>query len=1054
MHGRRSRRFFLSLGAATLAAAPGCTRTFYREQADRDVAAVLTQKNISPQWAIGNWYAYPHPKARFGDPSRPDRPPYPPDDFAARILSPNPQHPTKLSGAGRHEGYGYLELLGAWDAENQATDAAAADNPAVPPVLPPAPTPEKVGPPKPVNPVGVRGPGGSPRESVVTPIAQVAVVAPVTGPHPPGIVEITRSSAAVPAPATPTIARGPVITEVRQAGGEIRPAGGSAPDSKVTPAVVVVPDPMPVRLPEIPLAPGAKAAQPPVPRKDGEPAPLPGSVAPGAAGPPAPGREPYVPGPTPLTGDQANAYLRALQVNDSGFLVQLNQAVELGVLTAREFQDRREDLYLAALPVTLERFQFAAQAFLTEQVVRSSVGGGFSGGPSNTWANSVTGGLTKLFPTGATLLARFANQVVIDLSGSKPITSVSNFTLNVLQPLLRGGGYAVTLEPLTQSERNLLYGVRSYARFRKLFYVAIAAGGGITNNPYSFQGLSVNLGRGIGGNLTAPSVGFLPLLLQSAVLGNQRENIARLESLLQQYRAYAENGQIPDLQVSQVEQSLLSNRTQLLGTSNFNNAGANGIRGYLDSLDNFKLQLGVPLTTGLKLEAGPLRPINQQLQRFEDLYTQSRGLEEEARKLADPALNVNLFRPGWRQILTGSPLVRGTQFAQVIAGQWAAWDRSKLTDEALRKQVSKYADDRRRLLEKRADRLAQTPPVADPPDEVRALAQVTREIELGEFEQAVRFYESQPWLKEKGSLRATIQAGAFRDVLSTFYQVVLEARTERLEAIRRQWPRLPGLPVDGIDLLEVPLDDAYTAGIQSALTHRLDLMNARGQVVDAWRQIKVQANTLQGVFNVQYNLQGSTPPLGSNPLAFSTPQTQNQLTFNFQLPLVRRAERNNYRAALIGYQRQRRTLMAFEDNIANDIRADIRVARTVAELYRIQQRLIEIGYFQVDSARETQFAPLAAGAQPDPANSAALTNQVLQAQSGLVNAQNTLYTIWVNYLSARMTLYLDLELMQLDERGVWCDELVPGNDRPGRPGLELAPRGEPVLAPRAAGEPR
>jgi hypothetical protein len=33
------------------------------------------------------------------------------------------------------------------------------------------------------------------------------------------------------------------------------------------------------------------------------------------------------------------------------------------------------------------------------------------------------------------------------------------------------------LEPLTQVERGLLYDVRSYARFRKLFHVAIAAGG-------------------------------------------------------------------------------------------------------------------------------------------------------------------------------------------------------------------------------------------------------------------------------------------------------------------------------------------------------------------------------------------------------------------------------------------------------------------------------------------------------------------------------------------------------------------------------------------------
>ena len=47
---------------------------------------------------------------------------------------------------------------------------------------------------------------------------------------------------------------------------------------------------------------------------------------------------------------------------------------------------------------------------------------------------------------------------------------------------------------------------------------------------------------------------------------------------------------------------------------------------------------------------------------------------------------------------------------------------------------------------------------------------------------------------------------------------------------------------------------------------------------------------------------------------------------------------------------------------------------------------------------------------------------MLNAQSNLVQAQNALYAIWVSYLTARMNLYLDLELMQLDDRGVWCDE--------------------------------
>ena len=42
---------------------------------------------------------------------------------------------------------------------------------------------------------------------------------------------------------------------------------------------------------------------------------------------------------------------------------------------------------------------------------------------------------------------------------------------------------------------------------------------------------------------------------------------------------------------------------------------------------------------------------------------------------------------------------------------------------------------------------------------------------------------------------------------------------------------------------------------------------------------------------------------------------------------------------------------------------------------------------------------------------AALTQQVLQAQSSLLQAQNDLYTIWVNYLTARMSLFLDLFIL-------------------------------------------
>src|SRR5262249_58455554 len=76
----------------------------------------------------------------------------------------------------------------------------------------------------------------------------------------------------------------------------------------------------------------------------------------------------------------------------------------------------------------------------------------------------------------ALLLLQMSNQVVVEMINGRPNTSLGALTLELSQPLLRGGGYAVTLEPLTQAERNLLYAIRNYGRFRKIFYVAIASG--------------------------------------------------------------------------------------------------------------------------------------------------------------------------------------------------------------------------------------------------------------------------------------------------------------------------------------------------------------------------------------------------------------------------------------------------------------------------------------------------------------------------------------------------------------------------------------------------
>ena len=201
----------------------------------------------------------------------------------------------------------------------------------------------------------------------------------------------------------------------------------------------------------------------------------------------------------------------------------------------------------------------------------------------------------------------------------------------------------------------------------------------------------------------------------------------------------------------------------------------------------------------------------------------------------------------------------------------------------------------------------------------------------------------------------------------------------------------------------------------------------------------------------QRRLQPGEPDrrLGSlNPLAFATPGTAQQLTLNFQLPLNRLAQRNAYRTAIINYQQARRNLMSLEDSIAAQVRFDVRQLHLYAENYKIQQKLLQSLYSQVESTLEVIVAPV----DPDQlkqtgttgqANAAALTNQYLTALSSLNNAQTKMYDIWLSYLATRMELYQDLESLPLDNRGVWIDELGNTADLPPCRQRKPGPREHP-----------
>ena len=78
---------------------------------------------------------------------------------------------------------------------------------------------------------------------------------------------------------------------------------------------------------------------------------------------------------------------------------------------------------------------------------------------------------------------------------------------------------------------------------------------------------------------------------------------------------------------------------------------------------------------------------------------------------------------------------------------------------------------------------------------------------------------------------------------------------------------------------------------------------------------------------------------------------------NAELPLVRMTERNNFRTALINYQRARRTLMNAEDNLKIQLRNDLRAVHQAYIGYEINKRNYELNVRLKDQAFEQIVAP-------------------------------------------------------------------------------------------------
>lgn len=248
----------------------------------------------------------------------------------------------------------------------------------------------------------------------------------------------------------------------------------------------------------------------------------------------------------------------------------LTQALEVGARNNREYQDRKEDIYRAALNLDVEAFAFRNQFLAGADTTFTEDRSGEE--RQRGLVQSASAGWSRTVQTGAALSSRIMFDLarLLTMDRDSAYGLMADLTINV--PLLRGAGRHVVAEPLTQAERNVMYAMYSFEHFKHRYAVRVAAE-------------------------------YLQVLQQLDQVHNAEENLERVALSAARARRLADAGRLPEIQVDQAQQEELRARERWLSA----------VSGYERRLDQFKITLGLPADAGVELDQQDLQALSEDM---------------------------------------------------------------------------------------------------------------------------------------------------------------------------------------------------------------------------------------------------------------------------------------------------------------------------------------------------------------------------------------------------------------------------------------------------------
>lgn len=426
-------------------------------------------------------------------------------------------------------------------------------------------------------------------------------------------------------------------------------------------------------------------------------------------------------------------------------VVNLEEALNLAVKYSRSYQARKEQLFLSGLTLTLARHQFTplfnSEANVDYAVQRSDLEE-LTGTPGleDEYAEQAkvtaggTIGASWLIRDVGRITAAFTADAIRFVTGDPRLTTSSQLSATFFRPMLRDAGFKAEAEALIQAERQLLYDLRDFTRYRKDFSVQIATA------YYGVLGLR-----------DAAKNNYLTL--QSSRINAERT------------RALAQEGRVTTADLGRLEQQELSAESTWINT----------VSSYQQALDSFKIQLGLSVDTQIALAEDDLRAlqirhpeisVDDSIQvalkaRLDYLNTQ----DQYADTVRQVAVAANLLKPRVDLTANISPYSNPNLNFSFPDLQRYRWDAGLVVDPGLDRQAERDAYRTSLINQDRASR-----EIVQREDEIklevrnswRTLDQAKRNYEISEIgvKLAERRVEEQNLLADLGRAKAQDQVDA------------------------------------------------------------------------------------------------------------------------------------------------------------------------------------------------------------------------------------------------------------------------------------------------------